>query len=203
MTAVAATSTLIPTEPGTPFEGGFFAGRIRVGAAEYALIVAPKAEGELEGAWGKRGERVDGADNWNDGHANTLAMAAAGSKIAKQALALTINGFADWHIPSRDELELIYRHLKPTTDDNYTYRSGENPSALPPTHAYTETSPAQTSAEAFRNDGAEAMEEAWYWSSTQYSPYTAWYQYFDDGDQNNVGKDSEGRVRVVRKFLIN
>lgn len=47
----------------------------------------------------------------------------------------------------------------------------------------------------------ELFEEAWYWSSTQYSPYGAWFQYFVGGDQDNVHKGTEGRARAVRRVL--
>jgi len=36
--------------PGMPLEGGFYAGRILIAGVPYGLIVAPKAEGEREGA---------------------------------------------------------------------------------------------------------------------------------------------------------
>ena len=43
--------------------------------------------------------------------------------------------------------------------------------------------------------------QAWYWASTQYSPFTAWGQTFDDG-QHYTGKSFEGRVRAVRRLVI-
>ena len=121
----------LPTEAGTPFEGGYFVGRIRVGADVYALIVSPKQAGETEGAWGDYGKDVPGARSFFDGAANTLAMAEAGSSIAQGVLKLEINGYSDWHIPSRDELELVYRNLKPTTDRNWRWR-GDTPRRAPP-----------------------------------------------------------------------
>lgn len=47
----------------------------------------------------------------------------------------------------------------------------------------------------------ELFEEAWYWSSTQYSPDYAWVQYFCDGGQTNAHKDVEYRARAVRRVL--
>lgn len=122
----------IPTTPGEAFEGGFYAGRFMLDGAEYALIVSPKFEGELEEAvWGERRKDIPGATSCNDGLANTRAMAEAGSAIARWMLAMDINGFTDWYLPSRDELELCYRNLKPTTQTNYTsFRDGDNPSSL-------------------------------------------------------------------------
>ncbi|CAJ2720148.1 DUF1566 domain-containing protein [Burkholderia pseudomallei] len=43
---------------------------------------------------------------------------------------------------------------------------------------------------------------AWYWSSTQYSAYDAWYQYFGGGTQRYAGKDYSGRVRAFRRFAF-
>ncbi|WP_213662827.1 DUF1566 domain-containing protein [Stutzerimonas stutzeri] len=47
----------------------------------------------------------------------------------------------------------------------------------------------------------ELFAGAWYWSSTQYSPDTAWIQDFDDGDQGDDHKDYEHRARAVRRVL--
>ncbi len=47
----------------------------------------------------------------------------------------------------------------------------------------------------------ELFAEAWYWSSTQYSPYGAWIQDFVDGYQNGVHKGLEHRARAVRRVL--
>ena len=46
--------------------------------------------------------------------------------------------------------------------------------------------------------------DGWYWTSTQYAGYAsdAWYQYFGNGTQHNGGKGYKGRVRAVRRFLI-
>ncbi|WP_377153292.1 DUF1566 domain-containing protein [Roseateles sp. UC29_93] len=203
--AIQITSdTLVPTEPGTPFEGGFYVGKFRIGDEHFALIIAPKDVGEPANdlAWGKYGTEISGADSFNDGRANTEAMLAAELPLATWIKGLVINGFSDWYIPSRDELELIYRHLKPVEGENYTYRNGENPSALPPTHAYTLALPGQTHSAEFKDGGSQAMEERWYWSSTQYSAHTAWGQSFDVGSQVSVGKDGEGRARAVRRFKL-
>ncbi|WP_375591569.1 DUF1566 domain-containing protein [Chitiniphilus eburneus] len=183
-------------------KGGYFAGLIAKADGIHALYLAPKAEGELKGTWGKPGADLPGARSYHDGRTNTVAMAEAGSKLAKQALALHIGQHHDYHLPARDELELLYRAFKPTEDENYTWRHGENPSAVPPTFPYTETSPAQTALDAFQADGAEAFEPAWYWSSTQYPAYTAWIQYFVVGLQYDVHKDVEYRARAVRSEVI-
>ena len=188
---------------GAQLEGGFFAGLFSLRGETFALIVSPKAQGELEeAAWGKYAQDIAAARSFNDGAANTQAMADAGSDLARWMRALDINGFADWYLPSRDELEIIYRNLKPTAQTNYVYRHGDNPSSLPVGYPYTEELPAQTLIAAFQEDGTEALESEWYWSSTQYSPYGAWGQYFDGGDQGYDHKGDELRARAVRRFKV-
>jgi hypothetical protein len=187
---------------GQAVEGGFFAGIVRVDGQRFGVVVAPKARGESKGAWGKAGKRLD-AIHFGDGMANTEILLAAESPIAKWARELNINGHTDWYVPARDELELVYRNLKPGDSKNYcTYRDGENPSSQPQGHLYTEGNPAQTTAADFQSGGAEAMEEGWYWSSSQYSASSAFVQGFSDGAQGSGDKDDEWRVRAVRRFLI-
>ena len=117
----------IPTTPGTPFGGGYYAGLITFSGDTYATIVAPKSGGEHGPAgWMPNYADIAGAGSFFDGLSNTKAMAVAGSDLAKWALALNINGESDWYLPSRDELELLYRHFKPTDDENYVYRNGDS-----------------------------------------------------------------------------
>lgn len=47
----------------------------------------------------------------------------------------------------------------------------------------------------------ELFEKAWHWSSTQFSPYSAWIQTFDGGGQNSGHKSLEYRARAVRRVL--
>jgi hypothetical protein len=195
-----------PTILGEPFEGGFYAGRIQVDGVPHILIVAPKAEGErADVAWLEAEDRVDGADSYCDGMKNTVAMAECGSELANWARALTIGGHTDWYVPSQDELEVLYRNLKPTTRSNSLYgRSGMNVSAVPPTYAYTAEIPAQTAASAFVEGGEQDFADDWYWSSTQHASYdgSAWTQDFDYGDQDDTSKSAELRARAVRRFAI-
>ena len=195
--------SITPTQAGTPFEGGYYVGRIRSNGAIYALIVAPKYGGEKQGKWLGNITDVPGAASCHDGRANTIAMRDAGSELATWALDLQINGFSDWYLPSRDELELMYRNLKPTDQDNYcTFRDGDNPSSTPAGYPYTDAEPGKTTAADFQDNNAESLETGWYWASTQYSPNVAWGQDFDDGGQDLDRKYGAGRARAVRRFLV-
>lgn len=202
MNATTKSEILVPGTFGAPFEGGYYGGKIRIGVAIFAIVWAPKAEGEITGLWMNKYSNVAGATSCYDSMANTRAMADAGSPIATQALAATIGGHSDWCVPARDVLEMGYRYLKPTAEGNDVYRYGDNPSSIPAGHPYTATSPEQTTVEAFQEGNFEAFDEAWYASSTQSSEYDAWVQGFDYGGQDCFLKVYERRVRVVRLIPI-
>jgi hypothetical protein len=183
--------------------GGHYAGRINADGKHYALIVSPVA-GALQGRWNATSRTVAGATSLTDGLANTQAMAAAGSRIAAAALALDIDGFTDWYIPARDELELLYRHFKPTDRTNYACYDGANESSVPPGGEYTKDSPTITTVAGFAHGEPNAIEATWQWSSTQHAaiPSNAWTQDFSNGDQNYGRKSYEGRARAVRRLEI-
>lgn len=201
--AQAAPAVTIP-EIGQAFGGGFFSGITRdPDTGNRYLNITAGAAHELEGEWGKYGEKIEGADSFTNSRANTEAMAAAGSELAQQVLALDIGGFTDWAIPARDVQELQYRHFKPTTETNWQYgRSGDNPNSEPVGLLHTEESPGQTTLAAFQAGDAEAFKPTWYWSSSQRSANNAFFMDFVGGDQNDYGKDFELRVRPVRSQLI-
>jgi hypothetical protein len=189
---------------GAPLGGGYFSGVITVEGKRYALITAG-AEGELTGVWNRDYSGPAAPVSRCDGAGNTLTMVAAGSVLAAQAMDLAIGGHKDWYIPSRDELELMYRNLKPTNQRNaVTSGDGDNPSSSPVGALYTKDFPVQTIAANFRSGGVDALADAWYWSSTQRAsdPSTAWLQGFNAGSQACSRKSNEGRVRVVRRLPI-
>lgn len=196
---------VLPKKIGAEFGGGFYAGLFRIGEHTFANIVAPKSEGGENEAkvWTPGKDLVKGALSYCDGRANTLAMARAGSEHAKWARSLRIGGFKDWHIGARDQNELLYRHFKPGTYTCHQWRSGDNPSSVPPGFPYTPDLK-QTSIKAFQTGGPEAFAEEWYWTSTQYAPDPsyAWAQHFNYGNQLNFPKVTEFRARAVRSIQI-
>jgi len=201
--AQAAPAVTIP-EIGQPFGGGYFSGITRdPDTGNRYLNITAGAEHELVGVWGEYGVKIEGADSFTNGRANTEAMAAAGSELAQKALALRIGGHDDWAIPARDQQDLQYRHFKPTTEANWQYgRSGDNPNSEPVGLLHTEESPAQTTLEAFQAGGVEAFKSTWYWSSSQRSANNAFFVHFAVGYQGLYDKNDELRVRPVRSQLI-
>lgn len=199
----------VPDVPGTPYEGGYYVGRIRLFSGwVYALIVAPKALGESPSPllWGTSETSVLNTISNIDGPTNTQFMIQRGASLhpaANFCSNLTIGGFNDWYLPARDELEILYRNLKPTTRTNVT-GAGVNPYSVPPTDNYTTSDPAQTQAEDFREGGPEAFAADIYWSSTQRhdQTHTAWSITFAHGNRLSTIKTYTRRVRAVRRVPL-
>ena len=95
---------------GTPYAGGLFVANYFVSEQPFALIVSPRDTGDLDPRpWGKATANV--ATDFLDGFANTDAMVAAGSKLAKDIRALRIGDHDDWYLPSRLESLLLFGSL--------------------------------------------------------------------------------------------
>ena len=171
----------VPTTPGAPFGGGFYAGLTTINGATYALVVAPKAEGECADiCWKNTRSDTPGARSLHDGFANSEAITDGDHPAAEFCRNLRIGGFDDWYLPSRTELNLLCEVFMPTSGGN----------------------PEQTQCEDFQDEGPEAFSEEWYWTSTEFTSDYAWVQYFNYGDQHLHDKGAACRVRAVRKVLI-
>jgi hypothetical protein len=224
--------------------GGYYAGMIdttRAGSIiagdassvglKYLLIVAPKS---LEFGTGKTWKTTNDAGpaatrtRW-DGLSAAEAMRVAGVnyEAATYCYGLTFpgDGYSRWYLPALDELELLYRNLKPTTDANdvstpatsagsypyngAAYSHGYDPASSPSGVAHTAGVPAQTALALFQAAGAQALEgttSPYYWSSTEYDAGDAWFQLSgggNAGNQNNTTKNGTGvRVRPVRRVVL-
>jgi len=200
---------------GQAYEGGFFAGQISTtadGVATHNLVIGPLStaqSGNIQ--WKNANTTATGADSYINGPQNTADMVAGGSSTVYPAAHfcndLSIGGQTDWYMPARNELEVCYFNLKPTTTSNDT-GSGINANAVPARASnYTAGNPAQTSATAFQSGGAEAFAAGTirYWSSTEaFGTTSAFTQYFNNGFQRDSPKSdsSSYRVRAIRRVAV-
>jgi hypothetical protein len=190
---------------GSPFGGGFFAGQIDQSGTIYNLVVGPISTAQSILAWKNVGTATPGADSDINGPQNTADMVAHGNATvypcAHFCNDLVIGGQTDWYMPAKNELEVCYFNLKPTTSLNNT-GSGINPNAVPARASnYTTGNPAQTAATDFQSTGAEDFAIVGYWSSTEFGTTNSNAQSFTNGAQNIYGKVYPYRVRAVRRVL--
>jgi hypothetical protein len=197
-----------PTVIGQAFGGGFYAGQIGVSStATHYIIVGPVASAQNQLRWKNANTATTGADSDIDGPQNTADMVADGNSTVYPSAHfcndLVIGGFSDWYMPAKNELEICYFNLKPTTTANNT-SSGINPNAVPARASnYTAGNPAQTTAAAFiTGTGAQAFLLDTYWNSTELSTTLASQQYFGYGVQSTGGKDAFARVRAIRRVAV-
>ena len=200
----------LPPPIGTAFGGGFYAGQISTagnGIADYNLVVGPVSSAQSSLVWKNVGSTTVGADSVINGPQNTADMVADGNATvypcAHFCNNLSTGGQTDWYMPAKNELEVCYYNLKPTTTSNNT-SSGINANAVPARASnYTSGNPAQTSATDFKNTGAEDFTAGFYWSSTEQAIYTAFGQGFSGGYQYGLNKDFAGQtVRAIRRVAV-
>ena len=192
---------------GSALGGGFFAGQISTagdGIANYNLVVGPKSTAQAyPKTWKTTSTSTTGTSSVIDGPTNSSNMNNASHPAAQFCEGLTIGGYSDWYMPAKNELEVCYYNLKPTTASNETTYSGTNTNAVPSRGSnYTSGTPAQTSATDFRSTGTEYFNSADYWTSTQYSATLAWTQSFYDGGQGQSDKGNYARVRAIRRIAV-
>lgn len=92
--------------------GGTMAGKMSIGGELYAIFVSP-ASGIINNSAFKTAGTTNGAiaQVTNDGWGICQSLTGAGYPVLDRVRALTIGGYNDWYIPSRDEMEMIYRNL--------------------------------------------------------------------------------------------
>src|SRR5690554_3862183 len=175
--AAAYNVPLVVPNIGDEWQGGYFAGIMLDEAdAEYALIVSPKAEGDPGSAM-----------EWQ----NALDFAAG----------LSIAGNSDWTLPTLDEMRIIYRAFKRSTQSNNT-SSGATDRVDPPLGNYTSSDPAQTTVADFQSGGTEALVANYNWTSTEDSASYVWCVDFYNGNENYYAKSDNRLVRAVRRVPL-
>lgn len=216
MSWVITGSQPFPAVIGEAFGGGYFAGYISHtadGNPTHALIVAPRATGATgigytlttSLAWKTAGTTTAGTASSFDGAANTAAMVTAGigaHPAANFCVGLSIDGFTDWYLPARYELDIAYFNLKPSTQANST-SWGTNIYAIPRRNSnWTAAYPTQTALTAF-STSTEAFVADAHWSSTEVDADKAWYLTLANGFQGlNISKTTGFRVRAFRRIAL-
>ena len=196
--------------PGQATGGGFFAGQISTtgdGVATHNIIVGPISSAQATLAYKTSNTATPAAASFIDGPGNSAAMNSATFPQAKFCNDLSIGGFSDWYMPAKNELEVCYFNLKPTTDSNRT-TSGANTNAVPSRPSnYTAGTPAQTSAAAFQIGGAETFAAPFsnFSASTSFGS-GRWQQVFSGGFSGAQGYGGSatltGFVRAVRRVPV-
>jgi hypothetical protein len=195
---------------GDAYEGGFFAGQISYagnGIADYNLVIGPLSTALTNLAWKNAQTTTPGADSVVNGTQNTADMVADGNATvypcAHFCNNLVTGGQTDWYMPAKNELEICYYNLKPTTASNST-TGGANTNAVPSRASnYTAGNPAQTMATAFISGGTEAFPRSnTYWTSTEVNASDARGADFSNGQQYADYKTTSRTVRAIRRVAL-
>ena len=150
------------------------------------LEAAPQSTEWTSKQWGKNGTLVSGTGTAiGTGKNNTDLIVAVlnaepadSDRAAQLADALSHGGYEDWFLPSKDEL---YEMCWVLHSIRWNGSSAEdNP--------------------AYGTNRVGGFANVFYWSSSEYNRYGAWYQYFNVGVQDYIFKDDYIRVRAVRAF---
>lgn len=193
---------------GDAYQGGFYAGQISTagnGIADYNLVVGPRASAQTYLAWKNAQTTTTGADSVVNGTQNTADMVADGNATVYPAAHfcnnLVTGGQTDWYMPAKNELEICYYNLKPTTQSNST-TGGANTNAVPSRGSnYTAGNPAQTSAAEFKVNQTEQFADQ-YWTSTEINAGDARKENFDNGQQYADYKTNLLNVRAIRRVAV-
>lgn len=152
----AAVAEAPPGGIGSSYGGGYYAGTMAsdVIGEQYHLVVAPKQYEFFLSRFTGAGAGNQGSTNTHLGYSNTSSEHNGNAEYEAAAAveALTVGEYDDWYIPARDELELMYRTLKPTTNANDTSSPLPNLKSTSPgsfTGSYTSSVPGRTSSSTF------------------------------------------------------
>jgi len=140
-------------------EGGYSGG--------WMYLEAAPSDQSASAEWGCYETSISGADGTavGTGEQNTIDIEAgcvAAGTAADICANLSLGGYDDWFLPSKDELNQMYVNL--------------------------------------HLQGVGGFAIGAYWSSSEYSASSAWFQSFNAGDQFNGSKDTPIHVRAVRAF---
>ena len=169
---------MIPTRIGQQIEGCTFTGFNRIEHHVYAIIVAPRSTEKLVQLKTSLCT-PPGSQSTINGLSNTCSLNTTEHPAAYYCSNLVVDDITDWYLPSKNEIELCYRYLKPTSVLNYSHiperidrltitaANRPNTSSIPTGIQYTACSPGQTILLPFINGSEESFKDKWYWSSTE------------------------------------
>lgn len=159
-----------------PSEGGVIFHRYLESGNENYLVVPIVDESNSQN-WSNITSTLIGApaqSTW-DGESNSNAIVAQANHLSSAA-SLCLNSSTgvqtDWHLPSIDELSLLYQNR---------FHVHKSFSAI---------------------GGASNIASAGYWSSTEFGTGIAWNFTFANGYANLSGKNATAYVRAVRTFTL-
>jgi hypothetical protein len=94
-------------------QGGIYAARMRGNKdqPDRHLIIPVTDVLNIKAQWGCHGKEIAGADKDLYGMPNTVAMAEAGSDIAKQILSMEVEGHCDFYLGARHEYRACYLNV--------------------------------------------------------------------------------------------
>jgi hypothetical protein len=118
---------------------------------------------------------------WN-GSSNTTAITSQGGSSSGAAFlcdASSNGGQSDWYLPAIDELSLLFNNR---FNVNRTLSGASSSGSIPGT-------PTQ-------------ILYNFYWSSTEFTSNSAWYESFSDGSLGTGNKSDTFYVRAVRRFSV-
>jgi hypothetical protein len=188
---------------GDAYGGGYFAGQFLLGGSTYGLVLSPIAGEGGYLPYSQVESTFPGGASTNDGMLIRTNMIAAGIDnfdSQKFCVGLSIGGFTDWYLPTSDELEMLYRNFKPTTDANNT-TTGANTSSIPNTANYTSGVPARSSIAAFQSGGAQAFMSSDYGCATSDS-FNYALRSMVSGAVGASGFNGWFPIRAVRRVLM-